>query len=59
LEIFLFSMLVYKGLQTKGKGDPVPINPRATKVYRVSCMKLRGQFDLDSFIWGKNASIFL
>lgn len=56
-DIFI-SHVVYKSLQTKGKSDPVPINPRAMKVYRVSCMKLRGQFDFDSSIWEKKAPVF-
>jgi len=50
--------LVSKSLQTKGKGDPVPINPRAMKVYGVSWMKLRGQLDFDSFIREKKAPVF-
>jgi hypothetical protein len=52
-------MLVYKKLQTKGKGDPVSIKPRAMKVYSVSWMKLKGQFDLDHFIWENNSPVFI
>ena len=55
---FFSPILVSKSLQTKGKGDPVPINPRAMKVYGVSWMKLRGQLDFDSFIREKKAPVF-
>jgi hypothetical protein len=52
-------MLVYKNLQTKGKGDPVSIKRRAMKVYRVSWMKLKGQFDLNHFIREKKSPVFI
>jgi hypothetical protein len=58
MEIFS-SMLVYKSLQTKGKGDPASIKPRAMKVYRVSWMNLRGHFDLDHYISEKKAPAYI
>ena len=52
-------MLVYKSLQTKGKGDPVPISPSAMEVYRVFWVNSRGQFDLDHYIREKKTPVYI